>query len=411
MFQGKVFDLARQGDGLLRQESKNIFISGVLPDETVVFDLTDDHRARLIEVIDPSPDRADPVCSCFQKCGGCALQHLKPEAYQRFKMRWLREVFREIPDFDPPVFIPFNTRRRVTFALFWKGKARRFGFNEKQSDRIVETDGCSVLVEDLNKLILPLRRYFTDPDHFFPKKSATGDVFVQMTDNGADILVTLPFDPDLQWRQSAAVFAQQNDIARISWRFNERSDPEPLVTLRTPEIKIGDFTLNPPAGSFLQPSVAGQNALIAAVTEYAGKAKKVCDLFCGAGTFSLSLLQKKRTIKGVDNVSQALEALRLASEGRVETEQRDLFKTPLYPDELENFDTVVFDPPRAGAKAQCEQLAVSSVPRVIAVSCNPTSFVRDAEILTNGGYRLKRLRPVDQFAFTPHMELVALFEK
>ena len=125
----------------------------------------------------------------------------------------------------------------------------------------------------------------------------------------------------------------------------------------------------------------------------------------------MPLLQKKRVIKGADNAPQALAALRAASDGRVETSVRDLFKTPLYPDELYGIDAVVFDPPRAGAKAQCEQLAASEVPRVVAVSCNPVSFVRDAEILMRGGYELKRLRPVDQFVFTPHMELAALFEK
>lgn len=147
------------------------------------------------------------------------------------------------------------------------------------------------------------------------------------------------------------------------------------------------------------------------VVEYAGKSKRVCDLFCGAGTFTLPLMRKKRIVKGTDNAPQALAALRKASEGRVETMERDLFKTPLYPDELYEYDAVVFDPPRAGAKAQCEQIAATDVPRVVAVSCNPVSFVRDAEILIRGGYRLTRLRPVDQFVFTPHMELAALFEK
>ena len=232
---------------------------------------------------------------------------------------------------------------------------------------------------------------------------------VLMTQTGADVLLTLPFEPDFDWRQSAAQFAAENGLARLSWRTSERAEPEPLVVLHTPELKVGDFTLKPPAGVFLQPSVEGRDALTQAVAEYAGKAKKVMDLFCGAGTFSLPLLQKKRIIKGADNAPFALKALREASAGRIETQERDLFKTPLYPDELDGFDCVIFDPPRAGAKAQCEQIAASSVEKVVAVSCNPVSFVRDAEILINADFTLERVRPVDQFAFTPHLECVAKF--
>lgn len=414
MPQGKVFDLGRQGDGLLKHEGRSLFIAGTLPGETVEYETAADNRARLVNVLNQSPDRALPVCPFFGDCGGCGLQHLKPEAYRRFKLRYLKELFPEnwdLPVFDDPVFVDFESRRRATFAVLWNGPARRFGFNAKQSGRIVEVDTCAVLIPGLKKLVAPLRKYLCARERFFPKKRGTGDVCVQMTDTGADILITLPFAPDFDWRQSAADFARENAAARISWRVGERGEPEPLAVLHTPEIKLGDFVLRPPPGVFMQPGTEGQNALTAAVVEYAGKSKRIYDLFCGAGTFTLPLLQKKRTIKAADNAPQALAALRAACAGRVETLERDLFKTPLYPDELDGFDTVVFDPPRAGAKAQCEQIAASDVSRVIAVSCNPVSFVRDAEILMNAGYKLTRLRPVDQFVFTPHLELAALFEK
>lgn len=414
MPQGKVFDLGRQGDGLLKHEGRVLFIAGALPGETVEYEVGADGRASLSAISEPSADRAEPVCPFFGDCGGCALQHLKPDAYRRFKMRYFRELFPadwKLPEFDEPVFVDFKSRRRATFAVSWNGSARRFGFNAKQSGRIVEINACAVLVPELRRLIAPLREYLCARERFYPKKPGTGDVCAQITDTGADILITLPFEPDFDWRQSAAEFARKNGVARISWRVGERIEPEPLAVLYAPEIKLGDFTLKPPPGVFLQPSAEGQNALIAAVVEYAGKARRIYDLFCGAGTFTLPLLQKKRIIKGADNASQALAALRAASAGRVEAQERDLFKTPLYPDELAGFDTVVFDPPRAGAKAQCEQIAASDVSRVVAVSCNPVSFVRDAEILMKAGFVLTRLRPVDQFVFTPHLELAALFEK
>lgn len=411
---GKVFDLGRQGDGLIKSECGNVFVAGVLPDETVEYEIIGGGRARLTGVRTPSPDRAAPLCPCFGECGGCVLQHLNADAYRRFKLHFFKETLSSIgdlPEFDEPFFAPINARRRAGFAVYWNGRTRRFGFNARQSDRIVEMERCPVLVPALSALIQPLRAFICDAERAYPKKAGVGDAYVLMTEVGADILLTLPFEPDFDWRQSAAAFAESVGAARISWRTNERADAEPLAVLRAPEIKAGDFTIKPPAGCFLQPSVAGQDALTQSVVEYVGKSKRVCDLFCGAGTFTLPLMRKKRIVKGTDNAPQALAALRKASEGRVETMERDLFKTPLYPDELYEYDAVVFDPPRAGAKAQCEQIAATDVPRVVAVSCNPVSFVRDAEILIRGGYRLTRLRPVDQFVFTPHMELAALFEK
>ena len=411
MFREKVFDLGRQGDGLIKHEGQNVFVAGALPDETIRYRLTANNRAELEEVVSASADRIEPVCRFFKECGGCALQHLSPELYRRFKLRYFKELFPAEwnVSFDDPVFIPFKSRRRVTFAVLWNGALRKFGFNAKQSDMIVEVDSCSVLIEPLEKLIVPLRRFLCDKARVYPKRKGVGDVSVLMTNTGADVLLTLPFEPDFDWRQSAAQFAAENGLARISWRTNERAEPEPLAVLHTPELNVGNFTLKPPAGVFLQPSVEGQDALTQAVVEYVGKAKKVMDLFCGAGTFSLPLLQKKRIIKGADNAPFALAALREASEGRIETQERDLFKTPLYPDELDGFDCVIFDPPRAGAKAQCEQIAVSGVKKVIAVSCNPVSFIRDAEILINAGFTLERVRQVDQFSFTPHVESVAKF--
>ena len=411
MSRGKVFDLGRQGDGLIKENGRNVFIAGALPDESVRYRLISDNRAELEEIVSASPDRADPVCPFFGQCGGCALQHLSNDLYQRFKLRYFKELFPTGWNvaFDDPVFIPFKSRRRATFALLWNGALRKFGFNAKRSDRITEIDSCAVLIESLEKLIVPLRRFLCDKARAYPKRKGLGDVSVLMTRTGADVLLTLPFEPDFDWRRSAAQFAAENGLARLSWRTSERAEPEPLVVLHTPELTVGDFTLKPPAGVFLQPSVEGREVLTQAVVEYVGKAKKVMDLFCGAGTFSLPLLQRRRIIKGADNAPFALQALREASAGRIETQERDLFKTPLYPDELDGFDGVIFDPPRAGAKAQCEQIAASNVEKVIAVSCNPVSFVRDAEILINAGFALERVRPVDQFAFTPHLECVAKF--
>lgn len=410
----KIIDLGRQGDGILLHEGRKIFISGVLTDETVEYTMENDARARLEKVVVPSKDRAEPVCPYFGQCGGCSLQHMKPEAYQAFKMRYLKELFPESwsdVEIETPVFVDPKSRRRVSFAVAWNGNVRWVGLNPKNSDKILQIKSCSILVPELERMIEPLRHLISDKTLNFSKRRGVGDISLLATETGVDVLFTLPFSPDFNWIQSVTDFAVATNAARVSWRYSERHEAEPLIVPHVPVLTMGEAFLKPPAGVFLQPSVSGEKALVAAVSDYVGEAKKIMDLFCGAGTFTLPLLKKKRVLEGADNAAEALSALEAASAGRIKTQERDLFKVPFLADELEGFDAVIFDPPRAGAKAQCEQLAFSNVPVIAAVSCNPTSFVRDAEILMNGGYKLKRIRPIDQFVYTPHMELAALFAR
>ncbi len=411
---GKIFDLGMQGDGLVDAGGRTVFISGTLPGEEVVYETDGGNRGVLREILKPSPDRAAPQCPFYGTCGGCALQHLSASFYRDFKLKGLRSLFPDdgmLPEFDEPIFIPSGTRRRATFALVWNGPARWFGFNRRRSSEVLSVDRCPLLVPELERLIPPLRSFLTDKKRLFKKRHGEGDVSVLWTETGADILITLPFEPDLGWRQAAADFVLSSGAARLSWRFSERRPAEPVITARPPSLTIGAFRLIPPPGVFLQPSREGEAVLQAKVSEYIGKARKITDLFCGAGTFTLALLEKGRKLSGLDNAPEALKALSAASAGRVTIEERDLFRVPVLPDELAGCDAVVLDPPRAGAKAQCEQLAFSDVPKIVAVSCNPVSFVRDAALLIRGGYRMTRLAPVDQFIYSPHMELVALFEK
>lgn len=411
---GKIFDLGMQGDGRIDADGRTVFVSGTLPGEEIMYETDGENRGTLCEIVKPSPDRAVPECPFYGACGGCVLQHLSPSFYRSFKLKGLKSLLPAggtFPEFDEPVFIPPGTRRRATFALVWNGPSRWFGFNRRRSAEVLPVNRCPLLVPELERLIPPLRSFLTDRKRLFKKRRGEGDVSVLWTETGADILITLPFEPDLGWRQAAADFVLSSGAARLSWRFSERHPAEPLITARAPSLTIGAFRLMPPPGVFLQPSREGEAALQAKVREFAGKAKKITDLFCGAGTFTLALLEKGRKLSGLDNAPEALKALSAASAGRVAVEERDLFRVPVLPDELSGCDAVIFDPPRAGAKAQCEQLAFSDVPKIIAVSCNPVSFVRDAGILIGGGYRLTRLAPVDQFIYSPHMELAALFEK
>jgi 23S rRNA (uracil1939-C5)-methyltransferase len=182
-----------------------------------------------------------------------------------------------------------------------------------------------------------------------------------------------------------------------------------------PTVTIGPAQLTLPPGSFLQATTAGEEALAALVARHSGRAKHIADLFCGVGPFTLRLAKNAR-VTAFDSDAGAVASLQKAATSTsglkpVKADARDLFRRPLVPPELRDYDAVVFDPPRQGAQAQSQQLAASKVPIVIAVSCNAATFARDARILVDGGYRLEGVTPVDQFRHTPHVELVARFTR
>jgi len=188
------------------------------------------------------------------------------------------------------------------------------------------------------------------------------------------------------------------------------------VLMRSPPgISIGTAYVTLPPGSFLQATVAGEETLAMLVVAACGRAKNIADLFCGVGPFALRLAAKAR-IAAFDSDTSAVAALQKAATATsglkpVKAETRDLFRRPLVAQELRDFDAIVFDPPRHGAQAQTLQLAASKVGVVVAVSCNVATFARDARILVDAGYRLEKVTPVDQFRYTPHVELVARFAR
>ena len=182
-----------------------------------------------------------------------------------------------------------------------------------------------------------------------------------------------------------------------------------------PLLKVGKAHVQLPPGAFLQATAEGEAALAKLVLAHVGGAKRVADLFAGIGTFALRLAETAR-VTAADNEGGAIKALERAAATTtglkpVEVHTRDLFRRPFMAAELKNFDAVVFNPPRQGAEAQTRELAKSKVPVVVAVSCDAATFARDARILIDGGYKLVRVSPLDQFRYSAHVELVAKFEK
>lgn len=407
-----------QGDAVAEWQGKRVFVPFALPAERVRAALQPaaggDYVATAVEIVAPSPDRATPPCAHFGTCGGCALQHSTEPAYRAWKLDLVRQALGHrglaLPARLDQVFVPHATRRRAEFAAARRNGSVLVGFHAARSDAIVDQHQCPILVPALAFLVGPLRTALRE----VLREGAAVDVLATETLTGFDLLIAGEAAPDPAGRAGLARFAAQHAVARIGWQA-KRGTPEPIVLLQPPQVRFGDVPVDLSMPSFLQPSAEGEAALKSAVLDMTGKAKRIAELYAGAGTFTFDLA-KIGKVHAVEGSRPALNALEQAAKRaqlghRITTEARDLERAPLTLQELKGYDAVVFDPPRAGARAQSEMLGKSRVPRVVAVSCNPATFARDARALVDGGYELTAMTVVDQFIWSPHVELVAEFRK
>ncbi|MFS8038662.1 class I SAM-dependent RNA methyltransferase [Xanthobacter sp. AM11] len=396
-----------QGDGLARGPDGPLFASYVLPGERVLGH-ADNDRLVVEAVIAPSPDRTAPACAHFGRCGGCLLQHWAPAPY----LAWKREMVADAlaregleTEIRPVVDAHGAGRRRVIFHARQYGAKTVVGFAERRSHAMVAIDACPVLAPGLDAA-LPAARAVAQA--LAPLKKPL-DLQVVATDTGLDMDVrgSGPLPPSLLGE--VAGLAERFDLARLT-RHGE------LVLQRIPpRLTMGQAEVELPAAAFLQATAEGERVLAEAVLAATEGARRVADLFAGAGTFALRLAARARVL-AVESHAGALAALLKAARATsglkgVEGEARDLFRRPLMAAELAAFDAVVIDPPRQGAQAQAWELARAKLPRLVYVSCNVATFARDARILTDGGWRLLHVTPVDQFRYSPHVELVAVLAR
>jgi 23S rRNA (uracil1939-C5)-methyltransferase len=407
----RIDHVGQRGDGVSFADGQNLFVPYTLPGETVEAGPVAGHpdRRHLIRVEQPSPQRIAPFCRYFGGCGGCAIQHWEPEAYRAWKRAIVVETLDHAGiacEVAPLVDAHGAGRRRITLhARRGDDGVLRTGFAEAASHAIVAIEDCPILDPGLRGALDAARALAE------ALKPAGKPLDIQITaaSNGLDVDVrgSGPLTPALIATLSA--LAQQHGLARLT-RHGE------LVLMRTPPaIEIGSVRVALPPGSFLQATVAGEEALAALVAAHCKKAKHIADLFCGVGPFALRLAEKAR-ISAFDSDAGAVTALAKAVTSAsglkpIKAETRDLFRRPLMPQELRDYDTVVFDPPRQGAQAQVKQLAASKIATVIAVSCNAATFARDARVLIDGGFHIEGVTPVDQFRHTPHVELVGRFSR
>jgi len=408
-----------RGDGVAHHGGARVFLPFTLPGDRV--------RARIgarhgdgcegeVLGFEATASRQKLRCPHFGLCGGCALQHLPAELYAASKAAWLKTALERQGLADAPIhpirLIPPGTRRRARFTLRRpRGPvAVEVGFQARASHRVIDMQHCAVLHPRLLALVAPLRRLA--PEILAP--DGEGAATATLAESGIDLLFDLAREPALGALEALGAFARSENLARLAWRVPGAS-PMPVAQQRPVRVTMGGVAIDLPHDAFLQASAEADAALIAAVTQAASGASHIADLFAGIGTFTFPLAAAA-AVHAVEGDEAALAALTSAAARaglgtRVTAAPRDLVRRPLGPAELARFDCVLFDPPRAGAIAQARALGISSVRRAIAVSCNQATFARDARALADGGFRIVSIAPFDSFVWSPHLELVALFER
>jgi 23S rRNA (uracil1939-C5)-methyltransferase len=403
--------LGRRGDGIAETPAGAVYVPYTLPGEIVAVEPWPGHpdRRHLAHIEQASPERIRPICPHFGTCGGCALQHWDMAHYRAWKRDLVVEALGEVglaAPVDDLIDAHGDGRRRAVFhARRGTHDVLEVGFSALRAHHLVPIDRCPVLASSLDGA---LPAAWDIAEALAPTRKPL-DIQVTATETGLDIDVrgSGPLKPE---RTAAlAAIADKHRLARLT-RHDE------LVVQRTaPTVTMGRARVVLPPGAFLQATAMGEAELARLVLAHVGGAKAVADLFAGVGPFALRLAEKAR-VTAADSDAGAITALQRAAKSTqglkpLEASTRDLFRRPLVPIELKPFDAVVFDPPRQGAQAQARELAGSAVPLIVAVSCNAATFARDARLLVEGGYRLMQVTPVDQFLYSPHVELVARFTR
>lgn len=407
--------LGAQGDGYAETSQGRVFVPLSAPGDRYRIQKTiqrgKDRRAEKADLIDPSPDRVPPPCTHFEHCGGCSLQHLSLGRIAQFKKERLADALSK-RGIDPSVVQQTvsttpGTRRRARFACQKTAKGWIVGFNAAASKMIVPLTECPVLLPELEPLPKSLSHLLPDLPSFGNK----GDIQVASSSTGVEICFfpDRPQEPKLDERYRLADWAEENDYARVAWAGPAGLDP--LSARRPFQVTLDGAQLSPPPGAFLQASPDGENAIVAIVKAATANARRVADLFAGCGTLSLPLAAAGYQVHAVELSQEMMSAVHTASNGAVGTDVRNLSRNPLTASELTSFDTVIFDPPRAGADAQAQELAASDVATIVAVSCNVATLARDIRTLLDGGYILESATPIDQFTWSAHLEAVAVLRR
>jgi 23S rRNA (uracil1939-C5)-methyltransferase len=403
--------LGRRGDGIADTPAGPVYVPYTLPGETAEVDAWPGHpdRRRLIGIVAASPDRVAPICAHFGTCGGCTFQHWSEPHYRDWKralvVETLAQASLDVPVEDLVAAEGDGRRRAVFHARRGTHDVLEVGFATLRAHDLVAIDRCPVLAPGLDGAI---EAAWAIAEALGPMRKPL-DIQVTASDSGLDVDVRGSGPLTATRTSDLSQVAERHRLARLT------RHGELVVQRAVPTMLIGRARVALPPGGFLQATAAGEAILARLVAENCASATRIADLFCGVGPFALRLAEHAR-ITAIDDDPGAIDALKRAAATTqglkpIVAEARDLFRRPLMASELKKIDCVVFDPSRQGAEAQARELGASKVPLIVGVSCNPTTFARDARILVDGGYRLTRVTPVDQFQYSMHVELVGRFER
>lgn len=417
-----VADIGARGDGIAESDGGRLYIPYAVPGDHLRVRIGaprgDGKAAHIEAILEPAPTRQNPVCRHFGNCGGCALQHIQDAAVADIKRDLLRRALARKGLEDTPVgatvSAPPGSRRRVRLT-FRRGRQAVLGFNRRASRQVLNVAECPVVRPKIAALLAPLRELCTAVKTL----GTAADLQVTETETGLDLLLIAArhAEPDLAARETLSAFADAQDLCRISWQTGQTGqsgqDWEPIVERRPAMVSFAGVPVAIPPTAFLQASKAGEDAIVEIVTRAveAAAPARIADLYAGCGAISLPAA-RFAPVFAVDGDAAMTAALtKAATDMNVTAAMRDLQRDPMTAEELSPFDTVIFDPPRAGARPIADALAGSKVPHVIAVSCNPASLARDLRILVDGGYRIERITPIDQFKWSAHVEAVAVLRR
>ena len=403
------------GDGIASYQGKQVFIPKACAGDRLEVDFVHENRdgiqASIKRVIDAGPQRQEAPCRYFDHCGGCTLQQLIPAAYQAFKTHMLHNALERAGFSNPKaevLFMPPHSRRRVEFKVRHEGNNVALAFHDLRSHNATVIDECLLLVPKLQALIAPLNEQLSDLDF----SQALYSVGLTKADHGIDMLLTLK-NYDLSAVPSLEALAKALGIARISVRTpNEKAII--VASLQPVEMQLGDYAITLPPEAFLQATAEGQAELTRMALEATQSSSAVVDLFCGIGSYSFPLSHHVKThaVELDESMVRTLkESIKRHALTNVSAQRRDLFKQPLTATELSTYAAAIINPPRLGAKAQCQQLAESQLKTVVMISCNPATFARDMLILKKAGFAMETVRAIDQFVWSQHLEIAAVLRR
>ena len=387
--------IAAKGDGVT---ASGRFAPGTAPGDLLLADGS----------VTPGPHRAEPACRHYGQCGGCQLQHVDEETLARFVFERVAHAARG-QGLDPARITlahlsPPASRRRATLHAATSGGWVLLGYREARSHRMVDLAQCPVLAPELVALIAPLRKLLARMGG-----RIAADIDLALTDHGVDLGLKGVKVEGVGPTEAMLDFARGQGLARLV--LDQGYGPEALWEPEPVTVTLSGVAVPFPPGSFLQATADGEAALAAAAREWLADSATVADLFSGLGTFAFALAGPAKVLaaEAARDAHLACKSAAARTQRPVHALHRDLFRNPLQVEELNRFAAVLLDPPRAGAREQAALLADSIVPRVVYVSCNPSSWARDAAMLVAGGYRLEEVRPVGQFRWSTHVELASLF--